>query len=194
MAKCTHPHPVHRYSNGACRACHHAATKKYYAKTPERKEKRLQATREWRKKNRDTILAKRRKEQSKWNADNPVIAREKWRAQGTKWRAANPDRARLNKRRWLGISDAHRFHEVLAAQGGVCAIHGGADWSGRGKSPHADHDHNTGLLRGVLCHKCNTGLGLFQDSLALLLAAAEYLQAHAKAVPAIQVDAGDCAC
>jgi len=38
-----------------------------------------------------------------------------------------------------------------------------------------DHDHNTGLLRGVLCNNCNTGLGKLGDSKMGLLRAMSYL-------------------
>jgi hypothetical protein len=41
-----------------------------------------------------------------------------------------------------------------------------------------DHDHSTGLDRGLLCHHCNTGLGLFRDSPKLLFAAMAYLNLH----------------
>ena len=41
-----------------------------------------------------------------------------------------------------------------------------------------DHDHETGEIRGALCSACNTGLGLFRDSVPLLYAAIAYLEGY----------------
>ena len=38
-----------------------------------------------------------------------------------------------------------------------------------------DHDHDTGLFRGWLCHKCNLGLGNLNDSISRLQNAIEYI-------------------
>lgn len=40
-----------------------------------------------------------------------------------------------------------------------------------------DHDHETGEIRGLLCSRCNGGLGLFCDNPSLLKKAIAYLEA-----------------
>lgn len=40
---------------------------------------------------------------------------------------------------------------------------------------HVDHCHTTGKIRGILCSKCNTGLGLFRDNVNNLQSAINYL-------------------
>lgn len=43
------------------------------------------------------------------------------------------------------------------------------------KSLCIDHCHTTGKFRGMLCGKCNAGLGYFKDSVSSLRSAIEYL-------------------
>jgi Recombination endonuclease VII len=43
-------------------------------------------------------------------------------------------------------------------------------------SPHIDHDHATGTVRGILCPPCNHGLGHFRDSVINLRRAIKYLK------------------
>ena len=68
-----------------------------------------------------------------------------------------------------------QYDAVAAAIGGACAICGRK--CPTGKRLAVDHDHATGLYRGLLCSNCNTALGLFQDRPDLLRRAAEYLEA-----------------
>jgi len=47
-----------------------------------------------------------------------------------------------------------------------------------GTSRHIDHCHNTGVARGILCRKCNLGLGHFRDNKKYLKMAIKYLKAN----------------
>jgi hypothetical protein len=43
---------------------------------------------------------------------------------------------------------------------------------------HIDHDHVTGQVRGLLCSRCNLGIGHFEDDPELLAAATRYVTKH----------------
>lgn len=69
------------------------------------------------------------------------------------------------------------YNRMLYDQACGCAICG-AEVVDPDRQPgrlHVDHDHVTGEVRGLLCVRCNTGLGKFYDDPDLLLVAYEYL-------------------
>jgi len=81
---------------------------------------------------------------------------------------------RMNLRRFGLTEDA--YSDLLAAQGGGCAICGNVTTdSGGRKNLSVDHDHVTGEVRGLLCHSCNVAVGLFRDDVQLLEKALRYL-------------------
>lgn len=47
------------------------------------------------------------------------------------------------------------------------------------QAPKVDHCHDTGRVRGMLCHGCNTALGKLGDNVAGLRRALEYLTKEA---------------
>lgn len=57
-----------------------------------------------------------------------------------------------------------QYDSLLEAQDGACAMCDTSDPLGQGNF-HVDHCHETGAIRGLLCHACNTGLGLLGDSI-----------------------------
>lgn len=76
------------------------------------------------------------------------------------------------KRRYDLTSEEVRV--MIEAQGGMCAI------CRRKAAEHVDHDHVTGEVRGILCFTCNVGLGNFGDDIALMRAAADYLEGRVR--------------
>lgn len=70
------------------------------------------------------------------------------------------------------------FDVLLQQQGGRCAICRKED-TGRSESSRLaiDHCHKTTVVRGLLCHRCNTMIGLAMDSVETLRAAIAYLDA-----------------
>lgn len=85
----------------------------------------------------------------------------------------NPSVKRRSLLRRYGLTEG-QYLGLVSAQGNKCAICGKRD---RFRDVLAvDHDHKTGLVRGLLCGECNRGLGIFNDSIELLTAAIEYLR------------------
>jgi len=73
-------------------------------------------------------------------------------------------------RRKFGIT-LEEYKQRLETQNGVCIICG----ENRGNQRlGVDHDHNTGEVCGLLCRKCNIGLGFFADNPVWLHRAANY--------------------
>jgi len=85
------------------------------------------------------------------------------------------ERGKLNShvKAKYGIS-AEEYDSLLEKQGGACAICREPCASGQRLS--VDHDHKTGQVRGLLCRRCNAGIGQLRDSVSLVLRAASYLE------------------
>lgn len=79
-----------------------------------------------------------------------------------------------NFRKHYGITlDDYKL--MLAHQNNQCQICSTVnDWDG--KILVVDHDHSTGVIRGLLCDTCNRALGFFKDNTDVLRNAIEYLQ------------------
>lgn len=94
-----------------------------------------------------------------------------------------PEIKRLHKDSQLRIKyglTLEAYEQMLASQGGGCAICHGPPKSKRGF--HVDHDHKTGKVRAILCGGCNVGIGYFYENPKLLIAASKYLELHGAGV------------
>lgn len=123
---------------------------------------------------------RRRLDRTKYHAD-----REAGRAQSRMWRERNPEKVRAAKRKHRYGITGQEYTRLLAAQGERCAICRTAD-PGAGQTWNVDHDHGCcpgerscgRCVRGLLCKRCNTGVGMFRDDPDRLAAAAAYLIAN----------------
>jgi DNA-directed RNA polymerase subunit RPC12/RpoP len=81
----------------------------------------------------------------------------------------------LKRRYGIGIED---YERMLISQNYKCAICGTPN-DPNGRNFAVDHCHNTKKVRGLLCSRCNTGLGQLDDSVERLKQALDYLEKYA---------------
>lgn len=90
---------------------------------------------------------------------------------------SNPERRKrdweLFIRKEYGI-ESSEYTRLYDTQAGVCAICRKPP-SGRKTRLSVDHCHTTGKVRGLLCDKCNQGIGYFDDNVSLVKRALTYL-------------------
>jgi hypothetical protein len=101
----------------------------------------------------------------------------------------NPSKRQQHQARWREKQrgrdrykiSTDEFDFLLRAQRGRCAICGAAK-NVEGKTLLCvDHCHETGSIRGLLCNRCNSGIGMLKDDPRLVARALRYL----KKVPAL---------
>ncbi len=89
------------------------------------------------------------------------------------WSDENPDIKRQHHLKRHYDIEPEEYDFLLAVQGGICAI--------CNKPPGdnllcVDHDHGSDVIRGLLCHNCNKGIGLLGDSIESVEKALRYLK------------------
>lgn len=118
-----------------------------------------------------------------WRLDNPG-RREKYKPAHNdrylRWVTNNPDRHKAIQKRsrlWRAFGlTMENYFGMLEGQQGVCAICKQPPKEGTFLA--VDHNHQTGKIRGLLCWRCNSSMGKFNDDARLIRRAAEYLEMH----------------
>jgi hypothetical protein len=82
--------------------------------------------------------------------------------------------------RWLAIYSMYRltreqWQVIYNKQNGRCAICGKSQ-DKLGYTLQVDYDHISGKVRGLLCKKCNLGIGMFGESVENIERAIRYLE------------------
>jgi hypothetical protein len=121
------------------------------------------------KRSRENNLEARKEKARQWAAANP----EKRKESARQWTARNPDKIRRRCLNRYGLTP-EMWDALFEAQGRRCKICR-SDTPTTKRGWHVDHCHNSNTVRGILCQKCNQGLGNFRDSVDFLVAAAAYL-------------------
>lgn len=119
-----------------------------------------------------------------------ISAYNKATGKGNDWLKRHPEAARFH--RWKnglqvrhGIT-AEQWDQMFDEQGGKCANAGcGRQFVRDASRDHrkvmslqVDHDHESGVIRGLLCKQCNSALGHARDDVSRLIGLAEYLVKH----------------
>jgi hypothetical protein len=108
---------------------------------------------------------------SRWQHQNPERYRAKQRSYAESAQKQVWDRQSYLRRKY-GITIAE-YDRMFEEQGGVCAICG--EPRPEERTLHVDHDHETGVIRGLLCFRCNNALGDLREEYELFQRAADYL-------------------
>lgn len=128
---------------------------------------------EWYANRTEAQKARRRATRRKYYHANPEKTKERL-AKILEWRNMNKDKVRRNNlKRYRLTPEARDF--MFASQGYACAVCGAPE---SGSRHHIDHDHDTGVIRSILCHGCNVALGMAKDDPDRLRALAAYIEHH----------------
>lgn len=112
-----------------------------------------------------------------WRRANP----DKVLTANRRWNDKNPDKTKeIRRQYWINVGKekalSHRYalskeeyESLQTRQGNKCAI------CFEETKLHVDHNHLTNHVRGLLCPKCNKGIGLLKEDVSILYNAIAYL-------------------
>jgi hypothetical protein len=187
-------------------AAHAAAVKRWQAKN---RDLIKAAAKLWREQNPEKVKAMKKRYYAKYK-DKLAAAVKKWRAENLaknaaakrEWRKNNKERVAEQKKRYyekhtatvragqyrvkFGITIAE-YERLFAAQQGLCAICQQPPGSRRFD---VDHCHNSKVVRGLLCTRCNRLLGYAYDNINNLRRAIDYLTNERAILEAVEIQEG----
>ncbi len=161
--------PEDRMPSGQCKICGLSA---------------MRAMNEWRDNNREEFNKRQKIKREK----NPELTKleYKFRYEKSLLTKTKDELNEGNKARKFGVS-VESYQQMFVDQDNKCAICNLEETriftdritkKQRLAKLCLDHNHQTGKIRQLLCHDCNTGLGKFKDNIQHLQSAIEYLKRH----------------
>lgn len=130
---------------------------------------------EWRKKNPEKSKEASLKSYYK-HRENRLKSRNEKYATDSEYRKKH----RASNREWLYGITQEQYDILLETQNGLCAICKKIQESKKTKNLYVDHNHKTGRIRGLLCQKCNSAIGLVGESINILEKIINYLKIDAE--------------
>lgn len=161
-------------NNISCNACARLAVKKHRKLN---KEKLLLKEQEYRNKNRDRLRKRDREYKAKDYAKN----KEKYIVRAKRFYKNNIDKRRNYRLKKLYGITLDQYNQMLINQNFFCKMCKKPEsvYSNQGnkiKDLSVDHCHKTGIVRGLLCSKCNCLIGYADESLETLQEGMDYLK------------------
>lgn len=123
----------------------------------------------WRIKNKEKV----RESKKQWKIQNPEKVKEYNKRYKDKYKERiDIEKKNFHLKKSFNISFSE-YSEISLRQNNVCAICSKKCATGRNLA--VDHNHQTGIIRGLLCMKCNRAIGLFCDDINIIRKALMYL-------------------
>ena len=124
-------------------------------------------------KHRESILAKMKVHRDNNKEEEQIRHKKQYEKNKHKPEFLRKQRESFLKRHYnITIEE---YDSMYIEQGGRCAICG-IHQSKINRRLEIDHCHETRIVRGLLCHKCNVGLGHFDDNIDILENVLAYLR------------------
>jgi hypothetical protein len=133
------------------------------------KDRIAQYEREWRKKNAEKIAKKK----SDWYFNNKDVRKEYLDKNKERFKEVRQIHNKKLKFKGYNITE-EQYLEMFNNQNGCCVICG-TPQNELKCALHIDHNHETGKIRGLLCMKCNRGIGYFNDNIEKMKNAIDYI-------------------
>jgi hypothetical protein len=98
----------------------------------------------------------------------------------------NPDKVKSEHLRYKYGINLEKYKEMLHKQNNVCAICHRPETrrlyhdTTRCFSLMVDHSHTSNKVRGLLCHKCNSAIGLLEENINTFQSAMDYLNHYSQ--------------
>lgn len=113
-----------------------------------------------------TLISNQKRYQTKNGKEKKRLYTREYRKKNTRKDTYNPIKSR---KKLYGISETD-YQQMLIDQQNQCGI------CKKSKPLVVDHCHQTGKIRGLLCHRCNSSLAAFGDNIAGVIVAVDYLK------------------